>query len=136
MCKPRKVKVLFLFHFYCIFPLRIVRTQPALFFFKAFNPKCPILLSVHRTIPSDLHWNVTKVGRPKEPPLESPSEPYVSLGSYGSSPTDGNIQISSSKQVFCLFWLLHQKCSALSICVFFYNFSSYPFNQTLIDITL
>ena len=62
-----------------------------------------------------------KVGRPKEPPLESPSEPYVSLSTHTApSPTDGNIpNFQCANKFLSLLATAPSQCSALLLVFFF-----------------
>ena len=62
-----------------------------------------------------------KVGRPKEPPLESPSEPYVSLSTHTApSPTDGNIpNFQCANKFLSLLAIAPSQCSALLLVFFF-----------------
>ena len=61
------------------------------------------------------------VGRPKEPPLESPSEPYVSLSTHTApSPTDGNIpNFQCANKFLSLLAIAPSQCSALLLVFFF-----------------
>ena len=61
------------------------------------------------------------VGRPKEPPLESPSEPYVSLSTHTApSPTDGNIpNFQCANKFLSLLATAPSQCSALLLVFFF-----------------
>ena len=65
-----------------------------------------------------------KVGRPKEPPLESPSEPYMSLSTHTApSPTDGNIpNFQCANKFLSLLATAPSQCSALLLVFSFYNF--------------